>query len=118
MSKLSPEDEIRKRAIFDAMSERMQKRVLKIGYDKWDPFELPNDPIDLRQDKNRYTAAMLTKEFLSTIPDEKYSPAYSQGVWDFCVGIISRNDRYMGMLDFARWYIEFNKRINRPGDTE
>ena len=50
MSKLSPEEEAqRKQAIFDRMSPRRQKHILKLGFDKWDPFQEPKDPIDIRQ---------------------------------------------------------------------
>ena len=114
MKKLSREEEKRKKTIFDSMSPRGQRRILAKGYDSWDPFELPRDPIDLRVDKNRYTAAMLTKEFLATRESEKYSPAYAQGVWDICVGIISDSDRYMGMYEFSCWYRDF--RGENPGD--
>jgi hypothetical protein len=49
MSEFSPEEaEKRKRAVFESMSPRRQKHILKKGYDKWDPFEEPKDPIDIK----------------------------------------------------------------------
>lgn len=109
MRKLSPEEETRKRVIFESMSPRRQKKILEKGYDDWDPFVPPRDPIDLRTDRNRYTAAMLTKEFLATRAQEKYSKAYAQGVWEICVGIVSDSDRYTGMFEFSCWYRDFLK---------
>ena len=52
MSEFSPEEvEQRKKAVFDAMSPRLQKHILKKGYQKWDPFQEPKDPIEIRRDK-------------------------------------------------------------------
>jgi hypothetical protein len=112
MSKLSQEEEGRKRAIFEGMSPRRQRKILEKGYDNWDPFQPPRDPIDLRTDKNRYTAAMLAREFLATQASEGYSRAYSQGVWEICVGIVSSSDRYTGMYEFSCWYRDFSRRRN------
>ncbi len=38
------EYEIRKKAIFDTMSKRGQERILKMGYENWEPFQEPKDP--------------------------------------------------------------------------
>ena len=43
------EAESRKKAVFDNMSPRRQKHILKKGFDKWDPFQVPKDPIVRRQ---------------------------------------------------------------------
>ena len=54
MRKLSAEDEERKKFIFDSMSPRRQKHILKKeGYDAWDPFIEPKEPIDMREDKSK-----------------------------------------------------------------
>ena len=54
MSEFSPEEaEKRKRAVFESMSPRRQKHILKKGYEKWDPFAEPKDPIDIRKDKTK-----------------------------------------------------------------
>ena len=110
MSDLSAKEEKRKKAIFDSMSSRRQKQVLKKGYEKWDPFLAPKDPIDIRRDKTRRTSQMLVREFLQsrTFPD--YSNAYGRGVLDICLGIINDDERYKGMYDFACWYQDLLKR--------
>lgn len=107
LSKLSLEEEKRKKAIFDGMSARNQKRILEKGYEDWDPFLKPNDPIDIRTDQKRHTALSLTRKFLRTRSHEEYSNAYGQGVWEISTGIISGNDRYRAMYEFSCWYRDF-----------
>lgn len=107
MGRFSPEEEKRKKAIFEGMSARRQKKILDKGYDDWDPFLRPKDPLDLRMDQNRKTALTLVREFLQTCSHEKYSNAYGRGAWDMCMGVISGSDRYRGMYDFSRWHQSF-----------
>jgi hypothetical protein len=117
MEKTHAEMGIRKKAIFDAMSERRQKHILRIGYDNWDPFMEPQDPIDIRKDKTRRTSRQLISEFLQSRKLETYSNAYGQGAFDICLGIINENDRYMGMYDFACWYRDLLEK-ERPTASE
>ncbi len=97
-------DEERKKMIFDSMAPRRREHILKKGYDKWDPFIEPKDPIDMRKDKTRRTTQTLVREFLQSRNFEEYSNAYGQGAFDICIGIINENDRYLGMYDFCCWY--------------
>ncbi|MBW1859442.1 MAG: hypothetical protein JRI70_05040 [Deltaproteobacteria bacterium] len=111
MRRLTPEDEERKKAIFDGMSPRRQKHILKKeGYDKWDPFIEPKEPIDMRADKTKRTATDLARQFLQSCETEDYSNAFGQGVWDMCLGIVSDDQRYTGMYEFACWYRELLKK--------
>ena len=112
MSSLSPEEEKRKKAIFDTMSPRQQKYVLKKGYGNWDPFMEPKDPLDIRRGLSKKTAGELAQEFLKTCDPAKINTTYAQGVWEICVGLISDNDRYQGMYEFAIWY----KNLIKKGD--
>jgi hypothetical protein len=98
--------ELRKKTIFDAMSPRRQKQILKRGYEKWDPFELPKDPIDIRRDKTHRTTQQLVREFLQKCGHENYSNAYGRGVLEMAVGIVNDDDRFIGMYEFAAWYQE------------
>lgn len=98
------EADIRKKAVFDSMSSRRQAHILKKGYDKWDPFSEPKDPIDIRKDKTKRTTQMLVREFLQTMANEKYSNAYGSGVLEIALGIINDDDKYRGMFDFSCWY--------------
>jgi hypothetical protein len=114
MNEFSPEDvEQRKRAIFEAMSPRRQSHILKKGYDKWDPFEEPKDPIDIRKDPTKRTTQMLVREFLQSCGIDEYSNSYGRGVLEMALGIVNGDERAKGMFDFACWYQELLKR-ERP----
>lgn len=104
MSDLGESEEFRKKVIFESMSSRRQKHIINKGYEKWDPFELPNDPIDIRQDKTKRTTQTLVREFLQSKDSDQYSNEYGKGVLDICLGIINNNERYIGMFEFAIWY--------------
>ncbi len=104
MSHDREEAQRRKRAIFEAMSERRRRHILKKGYDQWDPFVAPKDPIDIRKDRTRRTTAMLVKEFLQTRSSKQYSNAYGRGVLEMALGIINEDERFLGMYEFSCWY--------------
>jgi hypothetical protein len=110
MAKLSPEDDKRKKAVFDCMSPKRQKHILKKGYDQWDPFEEPKDPIDMRKDKTRITSRSLIREFLQGKSLEDYSNDFGRGAFDICLGIINKEERYLGMYEFSCWYHDLLKR--------
>ncbi len=103
----------RKKAIFDSMSPRRQKHIMKIGYDKWDPFEEPKDPIDIRRDKTNRTTQQLVRDFLQNCGHDKYSNAYGRGVLEMALGIINDDDRFIGMYEFASWYQEQLKKVRK-----
>lgn len=103
-AKFMNEEKERKKAIFDSMSPRRQKYILKRGFDKWDPFQEPKDPIDIRKDKTKRTSQMLVREFLQTRSPEDYSNSFSRGVLDICMGIINNEERFIGMYEFSCWY--------------
>jgi hypothetical protein len=104
MAERSPEEGARKKAIFDMMSPRRQKHILKRGFDDWDPFQEPKDPIDIRRDKTKRTTQMLVREFLQTRTGKEYSNDYGRGVLEICLGIINEDERSRGMFEFSLWY--------------
>ena len=105
MDKFTPEQiEEKKKAIFDAMGKRGQKQILKKGYEKWDPFQEPKDPIDIRKDKTKRTTQALIREFLTGVRHEEYSNTFAQGALEMCLGIVNDDERIRGMFEFACWY--------------
>ncbi|MBW1752878.1 MAG: hypothetical protein JRJ46_07180, partial [Deltaproteobacteria bacterium] len=56
--------------------------ILKKGYEEWNPFQEPKDPIDIRKDKTKRTTQTLVREFLHTRTSEDYSNEYGRGVFD------------------------------------
>lgn len=105
-----PAAEDRKKIIFDAMSPRRQKQILKRGYDKWDPFMEPKDPIDIRKERSHRTTHMLVGEFLQTRAGAPRSPAYDRGVLEISLGIVNDDDRFVAMYEFSCWYRDLLKR--------
>ncbi len=98
------EIEVKKKEIFDSMGPRNQKRIMKAGYEEWNPFEKPKDPIDIRVDKTQRTTQQLIREFLQNCPDEDYDNSYAQGALELALGIMNENFKYKGMFEFACWY--------------
>jgi hypothetical protein len=97
---------LQKRAIFESMSERSQKRILKKGYDAWNPFEEPKDPIDIRKDRTKRTSQTLIREFLQSRSESNFSTQYGRGVMEICFGLINNDDRFLAMFEFSCWYKE------------
>lgn len=108
MDKFSNEEiERRKKAVFEAMSARRQKHILhRVGYEKWDPFQEPKDPIDIRRDQSKRTTQQLIREFLHSRALKEYSNAYGAGVLEICLGLMNDDDRYRAMFEFSCWYRE------------
>ncbi len=101
---LTEEQEAEKRFIYEKMAPRRRKFIDRIGYDKWDPFQKPNDPLDLRQDVTKRTTQQLVREFLQACPPAQYSNEYGKGVLECALGIINRDEKYQGIFAFCVWY--------------
>ena len=93
-----------KRAIYEKVKPRRRKFIDKIGYDNWDPFQEPMDPLDLREDASRRTSQQLVAEFMATMPGA--SQEFAKGAWELCVGVMSGSERHRGMYAFCKWYKE------------
>ncbi len=106
MSSISLEQEAElKRQMYEKLSPRRRKFIDKIGYEQWDPFQKPLDPIDLRQDNNQMTTQELIRGFLQQVPEERYNDTYAKGAFEMALGVINENERILGMFDFACWYM-------------
>lgn len=101
---LTPEQEEQKRFIYEKMSPRRRKFIDRIGYAKWDPFQKPNDPLDIRQDITKRTTQQLIREFLQTRDHAEYTNEYGKGALECALGIINRDEKYRGIFDFCIWY--------------
>lgn len=93
----------RKRAIYETMSPRGKRFVDRMGFDAWDPFQEPKDPLDIRTDVTRRTAQQLVRQFLQGRP-EQADNAYSQGVLDCALGIVNKDEKFRGIFEFCLWY--------------
>ena len=101
---LTPEEEEQKRAIYEKMAPRRRKFIDRIGYENWDPFQKPNDPMELRQDVTKRTTQQLVREFLQSSKFEDYSNEYGRGALESALGIINKDEKYRGIFDFCIWY--------------
>jgi hypothetical protein len=91
-----------KKAIYDKLKPRRRKFIEKIGYDAWDPFQEPMDPLDLREDASRRTGQQLVTEFLAQVPGA--SQEFAKGAWELCLGVMSGSERHRGMYAFCKWH--------------
>lgn len=104
MSELNGERDAQKRKIYESLSARARKFVDKVGYEDWDPFQQPNDPFDLRRFTTDRTARAMAMSFLQQRKDEHYSNNYARAVLDICMGLVDKDERYVAMYEFCRWY--------------
>ncbi|MDD6181555.1 MAG: hypothetical protein ACI33N_02255 [Desulfovibrionaceae bacterium] len=103
--RLTPEEERMKREIYEKMNPRRRKFVDRIGYDEWDPFQKPNDPMDLRTDATQRTTHQLVREFLHHAAKQgKSGEAYAKGALECAMGVVNKDDKYLGIFDFCLWY--------------
>ncbi len=112
---MSSEEERKKREVFEGMSPKRQQKILKKGYDKWDPFLKPKEPpfFDKEGRKRSQQAADCFARFLEHLgagqnPEDLPSPEYFQGAEEICFGLIKdRGDQFLGTYDFCEWYRRF-----------
>jgi hypothetical protein len=115
--------EKRKREIFEGMSSRRQQRVLKKGYEKWDPFLAPKEPPFYRREERErgLDAAEMMRRFLQDKGMEEagrtsLSLEYVEGVREVCVGLIrDRSERTEGIFDFCVWLFKNSGPTSRDG---
>ncbi|MDL2272901.1 hypothetical protein LJC23_07735 [Desulfovibrio sp. OttesenSCG-928-I05] len=102
---LGDADTERKRAIYETMSPRGKRFVDKLGFDAWDPFQEPKDPLDIRTDVTRRTTQQLVRLFLQS-RNGPVDNAYSQGVLDCALGLVNKDEKFRGVYEFCLWYNE------------
>ena len=107
---MTSEEESKKKELFEGMSPRRQQRILKKGYDKWDPFLAPKEPPFFNQEERVRVreAALRLEEFLVCKSREKgqdgtLHSAYVQGAREICFGLSKGEERCQGMQDFCLW---------------
>lgn len=98
------EYEMRKRAIFDTMSKRGQERILRIGYENWDPFQEPKDPRERIFGSDSVKATALLKEFYEAQHNQEESVSLHKELFDLCRGFLQGDRRARIIGDFCVWY--------------
>ena len=105
----SSEEEEQKRLFYERMSPRRRKFIDRIDYDLWDPFEGPKDPMDIRTDVTQRTTQQLVREFLQKHGKDRGND-YSRGALECALGVVNKEEKYLGTLDFCIWYAELLER--------
>ena len=100
----STKEQEQKRLLYERVSVRRRRFIDRIGYDVWDPFEPPKEPMDLRTDVTKRTVQELVREFLRSMAQEFHGGEYARGATECAQGIIARQEKYQGILDFCVWY--------------
>lgn len=118
---MTPEQEEQKRYIYEKMNPRRRKYIERIGYENWDPFQKPNDPMELRTDITKRTTQQLIRDFLQT-QQGTISNEFSQGALESALGIINRDEKTLGRYAFCAWYHDLLRRegflLNTDGNPE
>lgn len=115
--KLTDEEEKLKRELYERIPPRRRKFIDRIGYEQWDPFPEPNDPIEIRTDVTKRTAQQLLQEFVKSRNCEAQlsgeagpSEAFIQGALEAAVGVVNKQEKFLGAYEFAAWYHELLKK--------
>ncbi len=107
---LGPEElEARKRYMYEKMSKRRRKFVERVGYENWDPFAAPFDPIDIRQDMSGFTSDQLTHMFVRHSGKDS-NQEYIDAVNEFNVMLVMNFEKVRPVFEYCLWYAEHLKK--------
>lgn len=95
--------EEQKRAMYEGLSPRRRRFVDRIGYENWDPYQAPFDPIDIRTDALGMTTHDLLKRYSRTLPSAP-DPDYMQTLSEFMVLLVMNIEKVRPILEFSDWY--------------
>jgi len=95
--------EYRKKAIFDGMSKRGRERVLKIGYENWEPFEEPKDPRERIFGSSSVKVGALIQEYYKSVGGKEESVAVHRELFELCLGLLKGESRAKTIVDFCAW---------------
>lgn len=101
---LTEEQERLKRGIYDKMNPRRRKFVDRLGYDVWNPFQAPNDPLDIRAERTGRTLQELMRDFVRDAGEKASNAGWRKGAMECALGIIRKDEKYQGIYDFCVWY--------------
>ena len=101
------------RCLADGRAEevgRFKYDIDRIGYDEWDPFQKPNDPMDIRVDPSKRTTQQLFRGFMHSLGERTEGNDFNKGALDCALGIVNRDERYLGIYEFCVWYYKLLKK--------
>ncbi|MEN6441487.1 MAG: hypothetical protein ABFD97_23225 [Syntrophobacter sp.] len=98
------EYERKKKAIFDTMGKRGRERILRIGYENWEPFEEPKDPRERIFGSASLKASALVQRFYQSAGQREESVAMHRELFELCRGFLQGESRSKTIFDFCAWY--------------
>ena len=102
-----------KKDMYERLSQRQRKWVDRIGYENWDPFQKPFDPIDMRVDVTGHTPQDLARLYFQSLGQE--TPAhYKDTVTQFCVELVTNFERVRAVYEFCNFY---SRLLEKSGKT-
>ncbi len=104
MSEVNEEFEHKKRAIFEGMSKRGQERVLRVGYENWDPFQEPKDPREQIRSVIALRADALVRQFYASNPRNEGVRDFHKELLDVAVGLLRGERRAQVLFEFCKWF--------------
>ena len=114
---LTSEEENLKRTLYERIPPRRRKFIDRMGYENWDPFPEPNEPMEMRTDITKRTAQQLVQDFMKSKKCEAQlnnesapSEAFIQGAMEAAIGVVNKQDKFLGTYEFAAWYHELLKK--------
>jgi hypothetical protein len=96
--------EQKKRAIFEGMSERGRKHVLRLGYENWDPFQEPKDPREQIRGSLAVRADALVNQFYAATPSNEEAKAFHRELIELCRGLLQGELRAKKVYEFCLYY--------------
>jgi hypothetical protein len=104
MTAANDEAELKKRAIFDGMSKRGRQRVLRLGYENWDPFQEPKDPREQIRGSLAVKVDALVHQFYAAAPCNEEAKAFHRELVELCRGLLQEELRARKIYQFCVWY--------------
>lgn len=103
-TELTAEQEEYKRALYLQMNPRRRKFIDKIGYEQWDPFQAPKEPLDMRRERTGRTLQELVRDFMRESNGANREAAWQNGAKECAMGIFQKDEKFQGIFDFCLWY--------------
>ncbi|MFP5211774.1 MAG: hypothetical protein ACLGPL_00195 [Acidobacteriota bacterium] len=86
------------------MSKRSQERILRIGYENWEPFMEPKDPRERIFSSASMRATAIVKQFYEFQSDQEESVSMHKELFELCRGLLQGESRSRVIFDFCNWY--------------
>ena len=117
-AELTEEEERQKRAIYEKMNPRRRKFIDKIGYEVWNPFQAPKDPLDIRKDRTGRDIRDLLRQFMSAAKGDDKGDDWKRGARECALGIIKKDEKFQGIFDFCLWYSRVLEKEDQANESQ